>query len=235
MAMRLPLRRSARVRRWLRPSAIWFAFDLLAPTVLVYLLLPLGWSLYAALLASAALSTASGIVSFWRGTGSQSIAPFMLVMTLVGFGVALVSGSDRFLLARESLLTALTGLWFLHSVWQPRPLTYRFTKLLLEGRWGDRSLDWETVWMADGRFRRIWRTTSVIWAVVLLADAGFRVVIAYAAPIAAVPALQTTLLLATTLAMQVVTGAYYARTGLWSRIGLPWGMPWPSSLPPKPE
>jgi hypothetical protein len=34
---------------------------------------------------------------------------------------------------------------------------------------------------------------------------------------------------ASSLAMQVVTGIYYARTGVWSRIGLPW----PPSPAPK--
>ena len=60
----------------------------------------------------------------------------MLAMALAGFALALVTGNDRFLLAKESVLTALVGCWFLASIWAERPLTYQFTRPLLEGRIG---------------------------------------------------------------------------------------------------
>src|SRR5512138_708320 len=96
-------RRSA----WVRPGLLWFAFDLLAPTALIYVLLWLGSSLYLALLASAAVSAISTLVSYRRGTGQQRLASHMLALSLAGFAVAVVTGSDRFLLAKESVLTAL--------------------------------------------------------------------------------------------------------------------------------
>jgi hypothetical protein len=124
-------------RRWPRPGLLWFAFDLLAPTALLYVLLWSGSSLYLALLASTSISAVSALVSYRRGTANQRFAPYMLALTLVGFGVALVTGSDRFLLAKESVLTAMVGLWFLGSIWMARPLAYQFTRPMLEGRWGD--------------------------------------------------------------------------------------------------
>ncbi len=65
----------------------------------------------------------------------------------------------------------------------------------------------------------------MIWAGVLFGDAVLRVVIAYTMPVRSVPALQTGLILVTTLLMQVVTGVYYSRTGVWLRIGMAWGVP----------
>jgi hypothetical protein len=214
----------ARRRRpsWLRPGLLWFAFDLLAPTALLYLLLWRGASLYVALLASASISAVSALVSYRRGMGNQRFAPYMLALTLAGFGIALVTGSDRFLLAKESLLTAMVGLWFLGSIWTSRPLTYLFTRPMLEGWWGQRwglaGTSWELLWEREPRFRRIWRVSSAMWAVALLIDAVVRVAMAYTLPINAVPALQTGLLIVTTLLMQVVTNVYYTRAGLWTLL-----------------
>lgn len=215
--------RAARMRpRWLRPGLLWFGFDLLAPTALLYILLWRGSSLYVALLASAVVSAVSALVSYRRGAGNQRFAPYMLAMTLAGFGIALVTGSDRFLLAKESLLTALVGLWFLSSIWARRPLTYQLTRPMLEGRLSRVGPPWELLWEREPSFRRTWRGSSLIWAVVLLLDAVLRVVMAYTLPVNAVPALQTGLMLATTLLMQVVTWVYYWKAGLWALVQRPY-------------
>jgi hypothetical protein len=216
---RLAATRPERERpRWRRPGLLWFAFDLLAPTALVYLLLWRGAGLYVALLASASLSAVSALVSYRRGTGNQRLAPYMLALALAGFAVALVTGSDRFLLAKESVLTATVGCWFLVSIWTARPLAYQFARPLLEGRFGNNGPAWELLWEREPRFRRIWRVSSAMWAVATLTDAVVRVVMAYTLPVPAVPALQTGLMIATTLLMQVVTGVYYARAGFWPLI-----------------
>lgn len=207
---------------WLRPGLLWFAFDLLAPTALLYVLLWRGSSLYMALLASGAVSAISALVSYRRGTAGQRFAPYMLALALIGFGVDLVTGSDRFLLAKESVLTAMVGFWFLGSIWMARPLTYQFTRPLLEGRWGRRwglqGASWELLWEQEPHFRRIWRVSSAMWAVATLIDAALRVVMAYTLPVQSVPALQIGLMIVTLLLMQIVTNVYYTRAGLWPML-----------------
>lgn len=217
--------------RWLRPGLLWFGFDLLAPTALLYVLLWLGSGLYVALLASAVVSAVSALVSYRRGAGNQRFAPYMLAMTLAGLGIALVTGSDRFLLAKESLLTAMVGLWFLSSIWAKRPLTYQFTRPMLEGRLSRVGPPWELLWEREPSFRRTWRMSSLIWAVVLLIDAVLRVVMAYTLPVAAVPALQMGLMIVTTLLMQVVTWVYYWKAGLWALVQRPYPTPRESRNP----
>lgn len=208
--------------RWARPGLLWFAFDLLAPTALIYVLRWWGFSLYIGLLASATLSAVSSLVSYRRGQGGQRFAPYMLALSLAGFGIALVSGSDRFLLAKESVLTALVGFWFLGSIWRARPLTYQFTKPLLEGRWGRRwglaGADWEGLWETEPRFRRIWRVSSLMWAAATFLDAVLRFVLAYTLPVDTVPAMQLGMFVVTGLLMQVVTNVYYTRVGLWPML-----------------
>lgn len=87
----------------MRPGLLWFAFDN-------------GASIYLELLASALFSAISAIISFLRGKGGQRFAPYMLAMALASLAIALVTGSDRFLLAKESVLTAVVGFWFLGSM-----------------------------------------------------------------------------------------------------------------------
>jgi hypothetical protein len=212
-----------RRRFWLRPGTIWFAFDLLAPTALFYVMRWQGYSLYLALLASAFVSAVSALISFRRESDRQSFAPFMLALALAGFAIALVTGSDRFLLAKESVLTAMAGFWFLHSVCAERPLTYVFTRPLLESGYGRRMgifgpLSWEQLWEQDARFRHIWRVSSVMWAVATMIDAVLRVVMAYTLPVDSVPILQLAMFIVTGLVMQVVTNVYYARSGLWRLV-----------------
>ena len=213
----------SRRSRWLRPELLWFLADLLVPTALFYALTWNGASVYLALLASAGLSTVSALVSYRRGVGGQSFAPYMLALQLAAFAVALITGSDRFLLAKESVLTALVGCWFIGSICSSRPLAYRFTKPLLEGGWGRRwgltgGPSWETLWEHEPRFRHIFRVSTAMWGVATLIDAVLRVVIAYRMPIESVVALQTAMFGVTLLLMQVVTNVYYARAGLWPML-----------------
>jgi len=149
--------------RWLRPGLLWFAFDMLAPSGLFYLAINSGVSIYLGLLASALLSAISAIISFLHGKGGQRFAPYMLAMALASLALALVTGSDRFLLAKESVLTVVVGFWFLGSIWTPRPLTYRFTRPMLEGRFGWQEPSWDVIWEQVPRFRRIWYVLTAMW------------------------------------------------------------------------
>ena len=81
---------------WLRRGLLWFAFDLLAPTALLYVLLWLGSGLYLALLASAFVSAVSALVSYQRGAGNRRFAPYMLALSVVGLAIALVTGRGHF-------------------------------------------------------------------------------------------------------------------------------------------
>jgi hypothetical protein len=197
---------------------LWFAFDLLAPTALIYVLLWLGAGLYISLLGSATLSALSALVSYRRGTGKQRFAPHMLALTLAGFAVALVTGSERFLLAKESVLTAMVSFWFIGSLWAARPLTYVLTRPLLERRFKWKSRSWELLWEQAPRFRRIWYVSTVMWSVALLIDAALRVVLAYTLPVYVVPAVQTGMMIVTVLIMQVLTNIYYTAAGLWRML-----------------
>lgn len=194
-------------------TTLLFAADLIVPIAIFYVALAMGAELYLALLISAGWSAATGLIGWLRGQ-QRGGARFMLLVALATFTISLVTGSDRFLLARESVITALVGGWFLASLRDERPMTFRLTRPLWENRFRT-TANWDALWESSPRFRHIWRMSTVMWGVVTLIDAALRVVIAYTMPVTSVPVLQTGLMIVTMLLMQVITNVYYVQAGLW--------------------
>jgi AcrR family transcriptional regulator len=108
-----------------------------------------------------ALASAAGAAwSLTRTRRITGMTAYVATMMLLSVGVALLTRSPRFLLAREGWLTAVTGLWFLASFAARRPLPYLFSRPLLEGRlrW---PANWELLWDRSPRFHRMWKTSAL--------------------------------------------------------------------------
>ncbi|ALE05817.1 hypothetical protein AL755_10625 [Arthrobacter sp. ERGS1:01] len=181
---------------------------LLLPVAAYYALRAIGTDVYLTLLIVAAASAFPAIVSLVRRRPVGRIALFYSLMSVGSLLVALMPGSTELLLAKGAILTAATAGWFLASLRGARPLTYAFSRPLLEGRLGWPG-GWEDWWRDSQRFRRMWRASTVMWAVGLLIDAGARVVMAYTLPHDDVPGLATGLYVVTVVVLNVVTNAYY--------------------------
>ena len=80
-----------------------------------YLLRLLGASVYAALLVSTLISAHLGGRPLVRRRHLDGLATYMTVMLLGSLVIALVSGSEQFLLAKDAVLTGVTGIWFIAS------------------------------------------------------------------------------------------------------------------------
>jgi hypothetical protein len=178
------------------------------PTALYYTLRALGVSIYASLVVSTLVSAAPGLWSLVRHRRFDGLSVYFSAMMLGGLGVTLLPGSTRFLLAREAVMTGVTGIWFLVSIGVAKPLAYQFTRPLMEGRlrWPD---DWDGLWLRSSRFRRMWRVSSALFGLSLLADATVRVVLAYTVDPDRVPALGLALYVGTALLVNVVVNVYY--------------------------
>ena len=196
------------------PAVGRIGVGLLVPSALYYLLRAFGASIYLALVVSTVLSTLPSLWALVRRRQVDALSTYVTAMTVGGLVVTLVPGSTRFLLARESVMTGVTGVWFLTSLRAARPLAYRFTKPLMEGRfrWPDR---WDELWPRSPRFRRMWRTSSILFGGGTLLDAALRVVFAYTLPPDVVPALGLVLTVVTLLGVNVVVGFHYARSGVY--------------------
>lgn len=204
------------------------------PLGLYYTLRAFGVTVYIAQIICTVIPAAFALRSLVRERRADGLAIYMTTMMLLSLVVSFISGSVRFLLAREGWLTGVTGLWFIASVWAARPLAYLYSRPMIEGRTSPAGYSWDDLWERLPRFRRIWRVASVAWGVGLLADAGLRVVMAYTLPVDEVPALGTLLYVVTSAVLIVVTNIYYIASGLFSHrsaLFAPLAVPEQNALP----
>ena len=121
-----------------RVDALTLMFDLIIPIGSFYGLRAAGVGTYPALLAGAVLPGLTAVVRLIRHRRPDRLGMLVMAMMLLGAGVSLVTGSPQFLLAKEGWITGLWGAWFLASLLRRRPLAFRFSRQLLEGRTGFR-------------------------------------------------------------------------------------------------
>jgi intracellular septation protein A len=191
-------------------------FGLLVPLAIYYGLRAADVGIYAAILVSTAASVVPGIVGLVRNGRVNALSAYFTTMLVGSVVIAAPAGSTEFLLAKEAVLTGVTGVWFIASAFTGRPLAYLFSKPLMEGRlhW---PADWDGLWATAPRWRRMWRVSSVLYGLGTIADAVLRIVFAYTLPPDVVPALATGLIAVTTVALIVVTNVLYAVSGVFNR------------------
>lgn len=196
-------------------AALTMAWDIGAPVGMYYLLHGLGMSTFPALLLSALLPGLSAVYQVIRAGKPDGLGVFVLSVTVASALASLVSGTPRFLLAKDGMLTAFSGAWLLLTARGQRPVVFLFARALLEGRVGPHGESWDLLWAQLPGFRRIWRVAGVIWGTTIIADAALRLVMAYTLPINQVPALNGIQWAVLFVGLQVATNIYYHRTGLY--------------------
>ena len=198
---------------------LMLGLNLAAPIALYYGLRAAGVGISLALIVGAAVPALGAVVKLIRRERLDFAGLYMMTILLLGAGVALLTGSPRFLLARDGWLTGVSGVWMLLSVRSQRPLTFLFARPLLEGitvkMAGSAGVSWDTLWERSSRFRHIWHMVTIIWGLALLVDAALRVVMAYTLPVDLVPGLSGALWPVTFVVLQVITNIYFARSGFW--------------------
>ncbi len=199
-----------------------YALNIGAPIGLYYLLRSAGASNIVALSAGSVIPACSAAVAAIASRRVDTVAILMLAGFVVSIAASLVTHNPRFLLAKDGLITAAWGLWFLASLRAYRPAAYEFARPLMEGRRSFAARSWDTVWIEQPQFRRIWRVSTAIWGMGMLIDAVIRVVMSYSLPVHAVPALGGLLWPVTFVVIQIVTNVYYHRSGLYRLLGARW-------------
>ena len=219
-------------------SARGLGVSVLLPLGGYYLLRLVGMDPFMALLITTAVSVVGTARAVARSRNLLSLDAAMLVCTVAVIGQSLIHGNPRFLLAVDSGLTGLGGLWFLLTARTERPLGFVIARALLERRFrlvggllgrGYRLTpeSWASIWNRSPPFRRIWRVATVAWGVGSVADAMIRLVMAMTLPVDAVPGLNALLYPATFIVLQIVTNVYYHRAGLWAILHAPDDAPVP--------
>lgn len=196
-------------KAWIR-ALLPTVVDLALPSLVFYGLRAVGVGQWWALILGGLVVGIRVVWGIVRERKLNGIALFSLSMLVLGNVISLLTGDPRLLLARESWITSIVGLWMLASLFARRPVLFTGAKLLMPSQ--EARDDWENSWRHP-EFRHVMRASTVIWAVLLMADTIVRIVMAYTLPIDIVPALTTAQLLVLILVMHLgirVYGRIYA-------------------------
>lgn len=170
-----------------REPALTAVADVVAPLVVYYGLRAAGIAPAPALLAGAAVPAVRALYVLLRHRRAEWFAVLVMVLCVASAATTVLTGDERFLLARDGLVTAALGLTLLATVPTARPALFTIGRLTLTEA-GHDAAEWDRRWAGSAPFRRIWRWLTVWWAAGLLLDAVLRAVAAYALPVDVVPA-----------------------------------------------
>lgn len=203
----------ARSRTWLA-EVVGQAF---LPYLAYVVLRNRGASTVDALAAGAAFPAAFVAVNFVRRRRLDGLGLAVLATIAAGAGLSVISGSARFALVKESLLTGAFGLAMLGSLLGRRPLMFYFGRRFATDGTPAGHAAWESYWHRSATFRRSIVTMTQVWGAALVAEAAIRVLAAYTLPTSTVVGLSATVPLVVVGLLMAWTFAYGGRTRARSR------------------
>ncbi|MGH9270219.1 MAG: VC0807 family protein [Ilumatobacteraceae bacterium] len=186
------------------------AVDLVAPVAAYYIARASGAGPTAALLIGAAIPALRAALTLARTRTVEWLAVIVLVVSLTAAGLSLLSGSARFLIAKDGAITLILGTVVLASTptAQPALLTIGRSVVLASGH---RTDSWDHRWSTSDPFRQIWRQLNIIWGAGLLVDAALRVMFAYTLPIDTVPAVTAVQWIVLLIALNLISQIHLRR------------------------
>jgi hypothetical protein len=145
---------------------------------LVYTLLHAHMSQLHALMVTALVPLADGIVGLVRQRRINAFGALVFLSLVLSSLLVLVGGSPRLILVRESALSGLFGVLMLLSLFWPQPLVYYLARHFVAP---SASAGWHTFQRAatSPRFRSFLRLLTVIWGLVTVLDAGLNTYLAF--------------------------------------------------------
>ncbi|WP_051898869.1 VC0807 family protein [Sciscionella sediminilitoris] len=187
--------------------------DVAVPLGLFYGMRLAGVNQWLALILSGALPAIRLLYTAVRRRRLEMLTLFTLSIIGVATVIGLLTADPRLILARESYITALLGLWTLSTLLRRQPLLYAATIKLMPP--GDAE-QWRRNWTESPLFRKAMRLITTAWGIAFLLDAAARVIMAYTLPIDLVPLLSMLLLVGLLCLVVYLSKAYGRRAGLES-------------------
>ncbi|WP_327157689.1 VC0807 family protein [Streptomyces tubercidicus] len=169
------------------------AGDVVIPLVAFYALRGAEVNQWLALLLASLAPAATVAVTWVHQRRWDPMGTFVIAAMTLSLAIALITGDARTLLARESWITGLFGLWVICSLATSRPFLLDMAIKLSTPELADRLAH---LWQHSAVFHRWMRATSLAWGTAFLVDAGARVLMAYTLPLDTVPLLGAVLLIA---------------------------------------
>ncbi|WP_163506437.1 VC0807 family protein [Fodinicola acaciae] len=197
-----------------RAIIVNLAIDVAAPVALFYLLRAFGVNQWLALTLAAIPPAARAVQSIITSRKIDGLALFALSIIALSLLGSFVTGSPRFLLAKDGWMTAVAGGWILLTILRT-PFIFSFLRTILTGEALERM---EGNWRDSPTFRHSMRVATAIWGVGLVFDAGVRVVLAYTLPIDQVPLISTLQYVVLFVCLEVGTRLYLRRKSIRDKI-----------------
>jgi intracellular septation protein A len=187
------------------------------PYVTYLILHAQGVSVVASLLAGSVFPIAFIGFHFVRQRRLDGFGLIILGTIAAGAGLALLSGSSRIYLVKESFLTGAFGLAMLGSLFGRRPfMFYSGRKFATDGSPAGLAA-WDSYWPKSPTFRRSNRVMTLVWGLTFVAEAAIRVVAAYTLSTSTVVALSAVVPLVIIGLLMFWTFTYAGRTRPRSR------------------
>lgn len=142
------------------------------------------------------------------------LALFTLTILLLSVAASFLTGSERFLLAKDGWLTAVAGLWLLGTLRTNRPFIYEAARPIADAKAKTPEDTWTHRFATSESFRHGMRVVTAAWGIALVLDAVVRGVMAYTLPVDLVPGLGGAQYAVLFVGLQIFGQVYGQRTGL---------------------
>lgn len=197
-----------------RAVIVNLAFNLVAPLALFYGLRAAGVDQWLALVLGAIPPTAHAVHGVIVRRKIDALALFTLSILGLSVVTSFVTGSPRFLLAKDGWMTAIAGVWILATLWRT-PFLQQFLLSFTSGETHERFV---LSWRDSPTYRHVLRMATVMWGVGLLGDSVVRVVLAYGLPVDQVPLINTLQYFVVYLALEIGTRLYIRRKSVAAKV-----------------
>ncbi|WET76802.1 hypothetical protein P3102_22110 [Amycolatopsis sp. QT-25] len=161
-----------------RTIAWTLLLDVALPFACYVVLLLFGVHEAAALAAAGGIAFLRAVVIWIRERQLGALSILLTVRFFLGVLAALITGDARFVLAKDSLVTAAVGLGVLASLVLAKPAIYFIRRSL-----SPRKAAFGRQWKRSADFRRLNRKMTWVWGIGLLGEATARIGVIYLLPL----------------------------------------------------
>jgi|GEM_PF-5922392 len=158
------------------------------PVGLYYLIVGLGYSSFAGLLWSTVMSALWVVGAAVVRRHLDGLSAFIFAVNALGLGLALLSGSQRMMLAKDPITDLVICVLLLASCVIGRPAIFGVAQRLhAPGEENARS--WDALWRINAEVRRVFLVSTLVWAGAFAVVAVLRFLVIYTLPVSVAVAL----------------------------------------------
>jgi intracellular septation protein A len=174
--------REPSARESLRKALLPLALDVAVPLGSYYLLAALGFGVVPALAISGVVPAIRTIYSVVRYRQTEPLALFTLMIAVISIPVSLVTGSPRFMLAKESIGTGPLGVWLIISALRGKPAMATAFRAFLANT-PKKAVAWDRLMAGSAEFRHCMKAATIVWGAGFAAEFVIRLVVVFGLPV----------------------------------------------------